>query len=319
MRVLVTGGRGFVGQAVVAALVQHGHAVTVLTRGGPGPALVTQVDTAIADVRDRDALSRIIDSGEFDGFVHLAALTNARESVNDPLGYYAVNVGGTLALLTAIDQAKRDSPRIVFASTHAVYGQPSSSPVSESEPCRPQSPYGATKIAAEALIDSYAQTGRIAAVTLRCFNVAGAANGLGDPDTGRLLPRILEAARSGSSLPINGDGLTERDYVHVLDVASAFSRALGTAPTGRHDVYNVGSGVGTSIMTLVREVERQAGVQVAIDRRPPANEPQSIAADTSRIRRQLNWTPERSGVSAIVRDVLTLGINAGQDHGIKSR
>lgn len=307
MRVLVTGGRGFIGQAVVAVLVARGHAVTVLSRGGPGLALAKPVEIAIGDIRDQDALHRIVDAGRFEGIVHLAALTNGRESVDDPLGYYAVNLGGTLALLTAIDQAKLDSPRLVFASTHAVYGQPSMAVVSEDEPCRPMNPYGASKVAAEQLTDSYARTGRLSAVTLRCFNVAGAVNGIGDPDTGRLLPRIVEAAQSGATLPVNGDGLTERDYIHVLDVASAFSRALDRAPTGRHDVYNIGSGTGTSIMAMVSEVERQAGVQLSIDRRPPANEPHSIVADTSRIRRHLDWRPERSGVTAIVRDALALG------------
>jgi UDP-glucose 4-epimerase len=304
LRILVTGGLGFAGRAVAARLAGEGHEVTAMTRSPPAAQAPPGVAVARADLLDRAALAQVVGAGRFDAVCHLAALTSVRDSFADPAATWAVNVGGTIALLEAMaGLGHAGAVRLVFASTGAVYGPQAPVPVAEDAPLRPSSPYAAAKEAAERLIGFQAAAGRLAAVTLRVFNVAGAAAGHGDPDGRRLVPAALAAAAGQvSGFALNGDGSVVREFVHVADLADAWLLALDAARPGEHLVLNAGSGVGVSVREVLDTVERVTGRSVPVIRRPPADEPAALVADSGRIRAELGWAPERSSIERIVAD-----------------
>jgi len=310
MRVLVTGGLGFTGRAVTHVLAEHGHQVTVLTsRPEASRAEVPAgVGLAHADLRDVDAVTALVGTGQFEGVCHLAARTRVRDSFADPVGYFAVNVAGTIHLAGALDQvAERtgQTPRLVFGSTGAVYG-PLEGALTEDAPPAPHTPYGASKHAAEQLLTHQAATGRLAVISLRCFNIAGAVDGVGDPDTTRIIPKTLAvAAGQFPHVLINGDGSALREYTHPLDVAHAYRLALDAARPGKHTIYNVGSGTPVSVTDVVETVRRITGHPVPTEHRPPAPEARVLMADSTRIRHDLGWTPTNSALHEIIRDAWT--------------
>lgn len=304
MHVLVTGGLGFVGQAVTRDLLHHGHQVVALTRGAGDRPVPAGTQLVQADLADRAAVTAVVRDGRFDAVCHLAALTRVRDSFADPLGYFDVNVSGTLYLLQALAEAAPGvtPPRFVFGSSSAVYG-PQDGLLREDSPTRPGNPYGASKLAAEQLLGYQAATGAVAAVTLRCFSVAGAVDGLGDGDTTRILPRALAvAAGVEPQVTINGDGSAVREFVHVADAAAAYRLALEAARPGEYRVFNVGSGRGVTVAEVVETVRRVTGRPVPVEHQPPKPEPQVLMADNARIREELGWQPERSDLEQIVRD-----------------
>jgi len=307
MRVLVTGGLGYVGGVVALRLVQAGHEVAVLTRGGrpaagPPPAAVTLQ----GDLLDRDRVRELVARVRPEATCHLAGLVRVRDSFRDPAGYHAVNVGGTASLLRALSEhAERSgrAARVVFASAGAVYGPGGGGPVGEDAPRRPTSPYGASKLAAEELIAGYAAGGTVGAVSLRCAVVAGAVGPYGDTDTSRLLPKALAVAGGlQAALVVNGDGSATREFTHVADVAEAYLLALGAARPGRHLAYNVGSGTSASVGEVVAAVERVTGRRLPVERRPAADEPHALALDSARARRELGWRPVRASLDGMVAD-----------------
>ena len=297
MRVLVTGATGFVGRAVVAALAKAGHdAVPMARRSG-------QLSGPVADVRDSDAVRAAV--AGVDAVCHLAALTRTRESASAASDYWAVNVGGTFNVVSALlATASPATPkRLVLASTAAVYGTNVPQPVTEDSPTVPENPYGASKLAADHIVAGCTATGAIGAVALRAFNVAGAAHGASDQDNTRIVPRIV-AVQAGIApeLTLNGDGMVVRDFVHVADMADAFVLALESCTPGKWRTYNVGSGRGTSLAKLVKIAEEVNGRPVRVKHGPPVDEPAVLLADSSRIRRELGWHPRRSAVETILAD-----------------
>jgi UDP-glucose 4-epimerase len=291
-RVLVTGGLGFLGRAVTRDLRDAGHVVTVLSRRSE-PGAVT------GDVRDRARMRDVIVAGGYDSVCHLAALTRPRDSVADPLTYFDVNVTGTLNLLMAVEPATR----FVFVSTNQVCGSRHDEPLHEDLPPSPESPYAASKLAAEQLVDAYAATGAIGAVTLRPFNIAGALAGVTDTDDIRIIPNTLRALTGERPyVTLNGDGTAVRDFVHLADVAAAVRRALEVASPGKHRVFHIGSGVGSSMADVVRAAEAAAGRSVAVNRMPPKPEPQRLVADNRRARTELGWEPARSDLFRMVAE-----------------
>lgn len=302
MRILVTGAGGFLGRVLSAQLRDAGHEVWTLgRRGGHGS---DRERTLVADLRDLTATTAALDGLELDGVCHLAALTRVRDSFADPAGYYATNVGGTANLLTALAPLQQaDRPlRFVLASTCAIYG-PVDRPADEDTPPAPGNPYARSKLAAEQLLAAQADLGGLAAVTLRCFNTAGGADGVHDTDLTRLIP--MAAAVAAGFRPVftlNGDGSAVREFTHVLDLADAFALALEHARPGQHDLFNVGSGRGVALREVLAEVERIAGHPLPINRRPAQNEPHALVADSTRIREQLGWQPTRSDLPQIVGD-----------------
>ncbi|RFU38036.1 UDP-glucose 4-epimerase [Actinomadura logoneensis] len=291
MRVLVTGAAGYVGYAVGRRLVAAGHEVDGLVRA-PDRTLPDGVRPVVADLLGPFALD-----GTYDAVCHLAALTRVRESFTEPLRFYTANVQGTVHLLDAL----RGEPTVVYGSTGAVYGAPENQPIGETEPTLPSNPYGASKLAAEDVVRYHAATGRIGAVVLRTFNVAGSVDGRGDPDPTRLIPRALAvAAGAAPHLEVNGDGAAVREYLHVDDLARAYELALTAGRPGAHRTYNVGSGVGASVAEVVGTVETVTGRDVPVVHRPPAPEPPVLLCDTTAIRRDLGWAPERSGLAEVI-------------------
>lgn len=305
MHILITGGTGFLGRAITRELLAHGHQVTALARGVTRAELDPGVNLVRADLLDADATTQAIAANPADVVIHLAGRTNARESFTDPVGYYAANVTGTVNLLHALGQAGSESAarRVVFASTHAVYGSQRDGLLGEADPVQPESPYAASKVSAEQLLAFYARAGEIGAVTLRCFNIAGALDGITDPDRTRILPRIIECASSGRPISVNGDGSVQRDFVHVADVAVAFRLAAESVRPGTAVTYNVGTGTGTSVSDLIAAAERVMNTTIAVQHQPAAGEPQVVIADTKLIAGEIGWLPtQRSAVASIVSD-----------------
>jgi UDP-glucose 4-epimerase len=192
---------------------------------------------------------------------------------------------------------------VVFGSSCTVYGEPDVQPIPESHSPGPTHPYGASKAAAEQVLAHQTATGRIGAVVLRSFNIAGAAGGHTDDDRTRLVPAALAVAAGHAEVfGVNGDGGTIREYVHLADMARAYLVALEAGRPGTFSVYNVGGGVGVSVNEVLEAVERITGRPVPQVRRPAAPEPAVLVADSRRIRDELGWDSPRSSIEAIVAD-----------------
>jgi UDP-glucose 4-epimerase len=298
MRVLVTGAAGFVGYAVAALLIEQGHEVMGLTRSGAS-ALPNGVQRLEGDLRIPETLPRAV--AEVEGVCHLAGLTKVRESRASPVDYWRTNVGGTLTILDRLVSAR--AGRLVLASTCAVYGEQAEQPISETAAVAPSSPYGTSKLAADQAAADLAATGAIGAISLRAFNVAGALPGHPDRDTTRLIPQLL-AVQQGQApeLVVNGDGTAMRDFVHVADMATAFVLALGACEPGRWRAYNVGSGRPSTVHDVIATAETVTGRPIPRRHTAVAYEPATLLADTTRIRSELDWRPEKSSLPEIISD-----------------
>lgn len=311
MRVLVTGGRGYVGSVVTLQLAESGHRVAVLTHrrtGDVSPPVPSEVEVLYGDLRDRERLVKVITEWAPEGVCHLAGVARIRESFADPLSYFDINLGGTLNLLHALaEQTNRTGQpaRLVFASAGAVYGPVpvEAQPITEDQPPAPDSPYAASKLAAEHLISAQAATGALGAISLRCLVIAGAVGAYGDPDRSRLIPKALAvAAGQEPVLIVNGDGSTVREYTHVADVADAYRLALARIRLGTHDVTNIGSGIGASIRQVIEAVEDVTGQRLPVRQQSARSEPQALVLDSTQARGRLRWKPEHTDLGAIVAD-----------------
>ncbi len=313
MKLLVTGGAGYIGSVVAAMLLAEGHEVVVLDDESTGhPDAVPPGATYVRGTIQDQAQAVLADGA--DAVLHFAAKSLVGESVARPALYWRHNLGGTLALLEAMRATK--TARIVFSSTAAVYGEPERIPIDESAPARPTSPYGASKLAADIALAEHARMHRIGAVSLRYFNVAGAHAGPDgrwygerhDPET-HLIPSILSAAlRGDASVQIFGDdyptadGTCVRDYIHVTDLARAHLLALAACEPGLLRIYNLGNGNGFSnfeVLATCREVTGQEIPAKIAPRRP--GDPAVLIASPDRIRAERGWRPER-GLRAMVAD-----------------
>jgi UDP-glucose 4-epimerase len=311
MKLLVTGGAGYIGSVVSRQLLAAGHEVVVLDNleRGYREAVAPQARLVQVDLRDRPAVAGALDEG-FDGVLHFAALALVGESVSHPELYYHNNVVGTLNLLDAMRD--RGVARLVFSSTCAVYGQPDEVPISEAAPTRPTSPYGASKLAVDLMIHDFCIAHGLGAVSLRYSNVAGAAGEAGEdhePET-HLIPNILRTALGrnpyvevfGTDYP-TPDGTAIRDYIHVDDLATAHLLALDGARPGEHQIFNLGNGAGFSVREVIEAAREVTGREIAVREaaRRPGDPPQLVAAG-ERIRSELGWTPEKPELQTMVAD-----------------
>ncbi|MEV0632812.1 UDP-glucose 4-epimerase GalE [Nonomuraea wenchangensis] len=307
MRLLVTGGAGYVGSVVAAQLVEAGHEVTVLDDLSTGhqDAVPEGAGFVRADIAEPgDALDGV------DAVLHFAAKSLVGESVEKPGLYWTNNLGGTLALL----EAMRDKGvgRIVFSSTAATYGEPERAPIEESDPTRPTNPYGASKLAVDTALSAFARVRGLAAVSLRYFNVAGAYGRFRERHAveTHLIPNVLKVATGerdsvsvfGTDYPTQ-DGTCVRDYVHVADLARAHLLALEALTPGEHKIYNLGSGSGFSVREVIsvcREVTGHEIPAVFGERRP--GDPAVLVASSAKIQRELGWKAARPSPHDIVSD-----------------
>jgi UDP-glucose 4-epimerase len=309
MRVLVAGGAGYIGSVVTAALLAAGHEVTVLDDLSTGHADAVPPGAALAAVSLHDSASVLADVRP-EAVLHFAARSLVGVSQQRPHEYWDTNVGGSLALLEAMRAV--DCRRIVFSSTAATYGEPESVPIREDAPTRPTNTYGASKLAVDHMLTSYAVAHGFAAVSLRYFNVAGAAHGLGERHATEthLIPLALQvAAGRREALTVYGtdyptpDGTCIRDYVHVEDLADAHLLALPAPAAGEHRIYNLGNGTGFSVQEVVDAVRVVTGhpVPVVVGERR-AGDPAQLVASSDRIRDDLGWAPKHTDLVGIVRD-----------------
>ncbi|NUU20734.1 MAG: UDP-glucose 4-epimerase GalE, partial [Streptomycetaceae bacterium] len=299
MRLLVTGGAGYIGSVTTAFLVEAGHSVTVFDDLSTGHRDAVPDGAAFVEADIADA-GRVLGAGTFDGVLHFAARSLVGDSVADPAAYWHANVGGTLALLDAV--RAHGVPRFVFSSTAAVYGEPEATPIREDADTRPTNPYGATKLAVDHMLTSYAHAYGLAAVSLRYFNVAGAYRGLGERHVREthLIPLVLQVAQGcrehvsvyGTDWP-TPDRTCIRDYLHIADLARAHLLALDAATPGRHEICNLGNGVGFSVHEVIATARRVTGHPIpAVDAPRRAGDPAVLVASADRARDLLGWKPE---------------------------
>ena len=311
MRILVTGGAGYIGSHTVKLLLARGHAVTVFDNLSAGHRQAVPADIlTVGDLRDVDHLDQVLVVNRIEAVVHFAASALVGESVTDPSKYYHNNLLNSLNLL---ERCRRHGvKRFVFSSTCATYGVPTAVPITEAEKQLPINPYGNTKLAVERMLADYAPAYGIGYAALRYFNASGAAadGSIGedhDPET-HLIPIVLQAALGkrphveifGTDYP-TPDGTCVRDYIHVDDLAAAHLSALEKIEPGRGVCYNVGIGTGYSVREVIRTCGEVTGKPIAVKegpRRP--GDPPALVAAADKIRRELGWEPKYTELRPIV-------------------
>ncbi|GIW05833.1 MAG: UDP-glucose 4-epimerase [Dehalococcoidia bacterium] len=309
MRLIVTGGAGYIGSVVADQLVAGGHKVIVVDdlRKGHAAAVPPNAQHARFDLADTAALDALFDRTAPDAVLHFAAYSLVGESVQRPDRYYHNNVTVTLGLLDAMQ--RHGVRRLVFSSTAAVYGDPQRIPIVEDEPTAPTNPYGATKLAIEQALPWYEAAFGLRFVSLRYFNAAGATDRLGedhDPES-HLIPLLLQVALGqrpyaeifGTDYP-TPDGTCIRDYIHVSDLAEAHVLALEALDHGSR-IYNLGNGAGFSVREVLETARRVTGHPIPAVEAPrrPGDPPRLVAA-SDRIVAELGWRPRFPDLEAIV-------------------
>jgi len=313
MRVLVTGGTGYIGATAVEILLTQGYEISILDDCSMGHA-----DTVPAGVRFIQGSllnpSEVADAlTGCDAVMHFAGKSLVGESVEKPDLYHSVNVDGTRILLD--EMHKQSIKKIVFSSSAATYGEPKTVPILETSETQPTNPYGATKLAIDHMITQEAATRGISAASLRYFNVAGALKAQRgwlaerhDPET-HLIPNVLRSTPDnpvkifGRDWPTT-DGTCIRDYVHVIDLIDAHIKALKSLGQPGHEIYNLGSGSGYSVREVVAAASAATGHQIPfVDSPRRAGDPAVLIADISKAKAKLNWVPTRD-LNAMVSDAV---------------
>lgn len=314
MRILVTGGTGYVGSVSVETLVAAGHDVIVLDDLSTGHSWADIEGASLVEgtYTDGPEVAKLLAREGIEAVLHCAARSLVGESIADPARYFGENLAGGIALLEALRDAA--VKRLVISSTAAVYGIPEASPIGEDAPLRPINPYGETKRALEAAAGWYGRAYGLRVASLRYFNVAGASERNGEvhvPET-HLIPNILAAAAGDSQLTIFGDdyptpdGTPIRDYIHVTDLAEAHRLALETtAPddprTDAPLICNLGSGVGFSVREVLAEAERVVGRPIPRETGPRREgDPPVLVAAIDRAADVLGWRPHQSSLAAMI-------------------
>lgn len=301
MKLLVTGGAGYIGSHTVGQLLRAGHDIVVFDNLLLGHRQAVDVPVVQGDLTDRGHISDVLKDGRFDGIVHFAAYAAVGESILNPSKYFHNNVAGSINLLDAMVAA--DVKQIVFSSTSEVYGEATVLPVPEDHSKLPTNPYGESKWMVEQILNRYSDAYGLRSISLRYFNAAGAAEdgSIGEdhrPET-HLIPSALRAAIGRGTFEYTcsqvdtPDGTTIRDYIHVLDLASAHTLALEALTQGhRTDAFNVGLGHGYSTKEVVDAVQRltdkQFPTSTGVAR---AGEPAAKFASNAKIKQDLGWRP----------------------------
>ncbi len=321
MKILVTGGAGYIGSHVVKHLGERGYEVFVLDNLIKGHReAVLYGKLVVGDVGDRELLMRLFSEFKPDAVMHFASFIEVAESVKNPGKYYENNTVKTLALLDAM--VKMEVKNFIFSSTAAVYGNPERVPIPETEPVKPINPYGQSKACVEKILSDYSRAYGLNFVSLRYFNAAGAdpEGRIGeshDPET-HLIPLILKTAKGErESIKVFGtdyptpDGTCIRDYIHVDDLAEVHILALEyLLDGGESDVFNCGYGHGYSVKEVIDTAKRVTGVDFKVeetDRRP--GDPAVLVADSSKLKSKLGWKPRFDDLEYIVRTAWNWELN----------
>lgn len=310
MRLLVTGGAGYIGSVVSAHLLEAGHEVVVFDDLSTGhrDAVPADAELVVGDIRDADAVRTQL-RRNVDGVLHFAAKSLVGESGQNPGLYFDNNVGGTLVLLEAM--RTEGVERLVFSSTAATYGEPDEVPIRETAPTAPTNAYGASKLAVDMMISSFVRTYGLSAVSLRYFNAAGAYGRFGERHVTEthLIPLTLQVALGrrevvsifGTDYP-TPDGTALRDYIHVSDLASAHLLAIENPPPAVHSVFNLGNGTPYSVRQIIDVAKDVTAIDLPVREEPRRpGDPAVLVASNESISSTLGWKP-KADLQAIVRD-----------------
>jgi UDP-glucose 4-epimerase len=312
MRVLVTGGAGYIGSQMVRQLVENKIDVVVVDslENGHRAAIPSNVPLLIGHTGDAKFLEDVFARYPFDAVMHFAAYLAVKESVEKPAKYFRNNVDGTLTLLETMLQFK--VMYLVFSSSAATYGNPSRVPIPEDHPQNPINPYGESKLMMEKMLRWFDTAYALRSISLRYFNAAGAALdgsfGEDHPDEPHIIPLALRAARGGKSFQLYGedyptrDGSCVRDYIHVIDLCDVHLLALDALAHGHAtSTYNVGTGHGYSNREVAQVARQVTGIdfEIKISPRRPGD-PAELVADSTRLRKEFGWTPRHSDLATII-------------------
>ncbi|EHY88392.1 UDP-glucose 4-epimerase GalE [Saccharomonospora azurea] len=309
MKLVVTGGAGYIGSVCTARLLEAGHEVTVVDDLSTGHADAVPEGARFVQGDAAEVAGTLLAEG-FDGVLHFAAKSLVGESMQDPSTYWRGNVLTSLRLLDAM--RTHGVPRLVFSSTAATYGEPEVTPIPETAPTDPTNTYGATKLAIDHAITSYARAHGLAAASLRYFNVAGAYGQFGERHTTEthLIPLILQVATGnrdqvqiyGDDYPTE-DGTAIRDYIHVVDLADAHLLALAHVTPGKHEIFNLGNGTGFSVRQVIEACREVTGHEIpaAVAQRR-AGDPAVLVAASDKAQAKLGWKPQHTDLAGIVAD-----------------
>ncbi len=314
MKILVTGGAGYIGSHMVEALLKKGAEVTVFDNLSYGhrEALSDKVKLVIGDTENEEALARVFEDGNFDAVLHFAAFISMAESVENPRIYFQNNVFNATNLFDVM--IKYNVKKLIFSSTAGVYGNPEKIPIPEVHSCLPTNPYGESKLMVERILKWYDQAYGLRSIALRYFNAAGASldGHIGedhDPET-HILPIAMKTALGvNSSFEIYGmdyptrDGTCVRDYIHVVDLVEAHLNALDALiANAKSNVYNVGTGNGYTNKEVIEMVKKVTGVNFTVDftnKRP--GDAIELVASSEKLQQELGWKPQYSDLETIVK------------------
>jgi UDP-glucose 4-epimerase len=314
MKVMVTGGAGYIGSHAVRRLKQTGHSVVVLDNlyRGHKQAVPADVPLEVIDLRNTQAVTGALKRHGIECVMHFAALAYVGESVTDPLAYYDNNTGGSVSLLRAMKAAGVN--RLVFSSTCATYGQPEQVPIVETTPQSPINPYGWSKLFFERVLKDYAASNpKFAYAALRYFNVAGSASdgSIGEdhtPET-HLIPVLLNVALGkvpkvtvfGEDYP-TPDGTCIRDYIHVEDLVDAHEVVMRALQDGDQRFYNLGIGQGLSVKQVIDAAKAVTGVDIPVETGPRrAGDPPMLYANADKIKKELGWSAKHTDIRNVVQ------------------
>ena len=310
MKILVTGGAGYIGGTVTRMLLAGGHSVTVFDNfcHSKRLAVADGAELVEGELSDRALVEKTLKAGPFDGVMHFAALIEAGESMKAPEVYFRNNTASTLTLLEAMLATGHD--KLVFSSTAACYGEPESTPILEDAKLKPTNPYGESKLLVEQMLGWMNVSHGFRYASLRYFNVAGAIEGYGEahePES-HLIPLILDVAlERRASIKVFGrdyptkDGTAVRDYIHVRDLAEAHLLALGALKEKSKLIYNIGNGQGFTVLEVIESVRRVTGRPIAVEEcERRAGDPAVLVASSEKIKAELGWRPRFAELDQII-------------------
>ena len=313
MRILITGGAGYIGSHVLKALGSFGHDITIIDNLSTGHAkAITSGELVLGDLNDDVILEKLFSTKKFEAVLHFAGSIIVPESVADPLKYYSNNTLNTHRLISKC--IKYNCNQFIFSSTAAVYGMPDSGVATEESPTKPINPYGHSKLMTEQMLADVAASSNFRYVALRYFNVSGADPegriGQSFPEATHLIKVACETACGkrdhikvfGTDYP-TPDGTCVRDYIHVSDLADAHVKALEyLSKGGKSEFMNCGYGHGYSVTDVLNKVKEVTGVDIKIELTPRrAGDPASLTAKVEKIHKVLGWTPKYNNLETIVK------------------